>query len=62
MCCVRDLYSYLQFYISSFLAVFLTVLVTSPQQRWSQVFAFPQPATGVADSQEQQVREGPPKP
>ena len=63
MCCVRDLELSLvsgQFYISSFLAVFLTVLVTRPQQRWSQVVGLPQ--AGVADSQEQQVRDGPPKP
>ena len=47
-------------YISSFLAVFLTVFVTRPQQRWSQGEGWPQLPTGVTGSQEQQ--ESPPPP
>ena len=47
-------------YISSFLAVFLTVFVTRPQQRWSQGEGWPQVPTGVTGSQEQQ--ESPPPP
>ena len=47
-------------YISSFFAVFLTVFVTRPQQRWSHDEGCPQLPTGVTGSQEQQERPAPP--